>query len=121
MNGYLEVRCTRVSPATIRTRGWRGLDVVSNRCDFLPPRPAVGVDEAQKLCLKYLKVWRPCPPLGHAVLPSRSALSDIGLIVDLCEKTLLNWSSFCQKSTLFGQKGPTSLFLICQLQHNANN
>ena len=33
-----------------------------------------------------------------AVLPSRSALSDLGLIADLFEKMLLNWSSFCLKS-----------------------
>ena len=43
------------------------------------------------------------------MLPSRSASSDLGLIVDLFEKMLLNWSSFCLKSPLFGPKSPTSL------------
>jgi hypothetical protein len=40
----------------------------------------------------------------YPVLPSRSALSDLGLIADLFEKFLLNWSSFCLKSPLFGPK-----------------
>ena len=43
-----------------------------------------------------------------AVLPSRSALSDLGLIADLFEKMLVNWSSFCRKSPLFGPKSPKS-------------
>ena len=47
--------------------------------------------------------------LHEAVLPSRSALSDLGLIADLFEKMLLNWSSFCLKSLLFGFKSPKSL------------
>jgi len=47
--------------------------------------------------------------VSNAVLPSRSALSDLGLIADLFEKMLQNWSSFCLKSPLFGQKGPKSL------------
>jgi hypothetical protein len=44
--------------------------------------------------------------LAWSVLPSRSALSDLGLIADLFEKMPLNWSSFCLKSPLFGQKIP---------------
>ena len=37
-------------------------------------------------------------------LPSRSALSDLGLIADFFEKNLLNWSSFCLKSLFFWPK-----------------
>ena len=46
---------------------------------------------------------------NYAVPPSRSALSDLGLIGDLFEKMLLNWSSFCLKSPLFGPKSSKSL------------
>ena len=38
------------------------------------------------------------------VLPSKSDLSDLGLILDLVEKILLNWSSFCLKICFFAQK-----------------
>ena len=39
------------------------------------------------------------------MLPSRSSLSDLGKISeDLLENMLLNWSSFCLKSWLFGLK-----------------
>ena len=44
-----------------------------------------------------------------AVLPSRSALSDLCLIADLFEKMPLNWSSLCLKSPLFGLKSLISL------------
>ena len=43
------------------------------------------------------------------MLPSRSALSDLGLIAYLFEKILLNWSSFWLKSPHFGLKIPKSL------------
>ena len=43
------------------------------------------------------------------MLPSRSALSDLGLIGDLLEKMLLNWSSFCLQSPLLGPASPKSL------------
>ena len=55
--------------------------------------------------------------LEVAVLPSRSALSDLGLISDLFQKMLLNWSSFCLKSQLFGQKGPKSLIFTVSAFH----
>ena len=60
---------------------------------------------------------------GHTpVLPSRSALSDLGLIADLFEKMLQNWSSFCLKSPLFGLKSPKSLiFTFFSLPHIAEN
>ena len=48
--------------------------------------------------------------LLYPVLPSRSSLSDLGLLSDLFENMLLNWSSFCLKSPLFGLKNPKSLF-----------
>ena len=47
--------------------------------------------------------------VAGAVLISRSALSDPGLIADLFKKMLLNWSSFCLKSPLFGLNSPKSL------------
>ena len=54
------------------------------------------------------------------VLPSRSALPDLGLIADLFEKMPLNWSSFCLKSLLFGLKSPKSLiFTACGLIYKA--
>ena len=45
-----------------------------------------------------------------ALLPSRSTLSDLGLIVDLFEKMLLNWSSFCLKSDFCPKKSEKSDF-----------
>ena len=57
-----------------------------------------------------------------AVLPSRSPLSEFGLIADLFEKMLLNWSSFYLKSLLFGLKSPKSLiFTVFSLTHKAKN
>ena len=50
-----------------------------------------------------------CASSREAVLPSRSALSDLGLIADLFKKMLLNWSSFCLKSPLIGPKSTKSL------------
>ena len=47
--------------------------------------------------------------LVRPVLPSRSALSDLGLISDLFENMLPNWSSFCLKSPLFSLENPRSL------------
>ena len=38
-----------VRAAVLQARGGRGLDIVSNRCNFLPPRPAIGVGEALKI------------------------------------------------------------------------
>ena len=38
------------------------------------------------------------------VLPSRFALSDLGLMADLIGKMLLNWSSLCMKSLFLGKK-----------------
>ena len=65
-----------------------------------------------------------CHP-GHktkAVQPSRSALSDLGLIADLFEKILLNWSSFCLKSPLFGLKSPKSqIFYFSSFHVKQNN
>ena len=56
------------------------------------------------------------------MLPSRSALSDLGLIADLFQKMLLNWSSFDLKSLLFGQKrSQKSDFHFVSLLHNAKN
>ena len=49
----------------------------------------------------------------YAVLPSRSALSDHGLISDLFLNILLDWSSFCLKSPFFGLKSPKSLIFTC--------
>jgi hypothetical protein len=48
-------------------------------------------------------------PFVLPVLPSRSALSDLGLIADLFEKMPRNWSSFCLKSPLLAQKIQKSL------------
>ena len=67
--------------------------------------------------------WQGCSegfPKGDltAVLPSSSALSDLGLMGTLFEKMLLNWSSFCLKSLLFGQKVIFSLFSV---SHKAKN
>ena len=56
-----------------------------------------------------------------AVMPSRSALSDLGLIADLFEKMPLNWSSFCVKSPLFGQKSQKSDFQCFSLPHKSKN
>ena len=54
------------------------------------------------------------------MLPSRSALSDLGLIADLFDKMLLNGSSFCLKSPLFGQKkSKKSDFHFFSLPHKA--
>ena len=53
-----------------------------------------------------------------AVLPSRSAVSDLGLISDLFEKMLVNWSSFCLKSLLFGLKRPRSVIFTLSAFHN---
>ena len=53
----------------------------------------------------------------YAVLPSRSALSDLGLIADLFQKMLPNWSSFCLKSPFFGQKSPKSLIFTLSAFH----
>ena len=47
--------------------------------------------------------------MEKAVVPSRSALSDLGLIADLFENMLLNWSSFGLKSPFFGTDSPKSL------------
>ena len=55
--------------------------------------------------------------LAWSVLPSRSALSDLGLIADLLTKMLLNWSSFCLKSLIFGQKSPNSLIFSFSAFH----
>ena len=38
------------------------------------------------------------------MLPSTSALSDLGLIADHFEKMVLNWSSFCLKKSAFWHK-----------------
>ena len=57
------------------------------------------------------------------VLPSRSALSDLGLILDLLENMLVNWSFFCLKSPLFALKIPTkkSDFHLNSLPPKAKN
>ena len=57
------------------------------------------------------------PSLPPAVLPSRSALSDLGLIADLFEKMFLNWSSFCLQSPLFGHKSRKSLIFPVLASH----
>ena len=68
----------------------------------------------------YQNQGKKCPKtfgFGQPVLPSRSALSDLGLIADLFEKMPLNWSSFCVKSPLFGQKSPKSLIFNVSAFH----
>ena len=46
----------------------------------------------------------------YAVLPSRSALSDLGLIAYLLKKKLLNWSSFFKGT--FGKCPKESSFFL---------
>jgi hypothetical protein len=56
------------------------------------------------------------------VLPSWSALSDLGLRADLFQKMRLNWSSFCVKIPLYGQKSPKSqIFTVFRLTLKAEN
>ena len=58
----------------------------------------------------------------NSVLPSRSALSDLGLIADLFEILFQNWSSFCLKSPFFCLKSPKSLiFTVFSFTHKAEN
>ena len=47
--------------------------------------------------------------ISVAVLPSRSALQDLGLV--------LNWSSFCLKNLLFVLKSPKSQIFTCSAFH----
>ena len=57
--------------------------------------------------------------MGVTVLPSRSALSDLGLIADLFEKNLLNWSFLPKKSVFRLKKPKKSDFHSSSLLHKA--
>ena len=72
--------------------------------------------------MKYLINMAKKPVYIAPVLPSRSALSDLGLMADLFEKMPLKWSSFCLKSPLFVLKSPKSMiFTVLSLTHKAEN
>ena len=88
----------------------------------------VCISDMRVTYVTYVCILPGCPPRStgfrrtqqvelEQLLPSRSALSDLGLIADLFEKMLLNWSSFCLKSLLFWPK--KSDFQFFSLIHKA--
>ena len=69
---------------------------------------------------KKINDWQKAFLVTIAVLPSRSALSDLGLISDLFENMLLNWSFFLhEKSVCWPKQTNKSYFHCFSLWHKA--